>query len=132
MQNVMCGPHPNDITSLRPKLELPSPYEPIDDWKIAYSNDLGSFEVDKDVLANLHATLDVFRSLGATVEEVDLGWSEATLQAGLDHLSQFLRRLYPSQFPRAWRQDDDLRAPHFGTGDEFLVRAISQIHGSGW
>ena len=87
LQNVMCGPHPKDIASLRPKLELPSTYEPIDGWKIAYSNDLGSFEVDKDVLANLHATLDVFRSLGATVEEVDLGWSEATLQAGLDHLS---------------------------------------------
>ncbi len=75
LQNVMCGPSPADIASLRPKLRLPMQYKPIKGWRIAYSIDLGFYNVDKDVVANTKAALDVFRSLGATVEEVDLGWT---------------------------------------------------------
>jgi amidase len=86
LQNVMAGPHPHDISTLRPKLTLPLRYRPIKGWKIAYSMDLGCFEVDREVKRNTLATLDVFRSLGATVEEVDLGWSEEVLHAGLAHL----------------------------------------------
>ena len=74
LQNVMCGPSPADIASLRPKLRLPTSYKPIKGWRIAYSIDLGFYEVDKDVAANTKAALDVFRSLGATVDEVDLGY----------------------------------------------------------
>ena len=74
LQNVMCGPSPDDIVSLRPKLRLPLEYKPIKGWKIAFSMDLGIFEVDPEVQKNTLAALDVFRSLGATVEEVDLGW----------------------------------------------------------
>jgi amidase len=87
LQNVMCGPSPMDIASLRPKLRLPTQYKPIKGWRIAYSMDLGFFEVDKDVVANTKAALDVFRSLGATVEEVDLGWTIDALKAGVDHLN---------------------------------------------
>jgi len=89
LQNVMSGPHPLDIVSLRPKLTLPSQYKPIKGWKIAYSPDLGFFEVDREVRRNTEAALEVFRSLGATVEEVDLGWTHEALDAGmayLDHL----------------------------------------------
>ena len=86
LQNVTCGPDPLDIASLRPKLTLPTDYAPIDGWKIAYSPDLGAFEVDPEVRANTEAALDVFRSLGASVEEVDIGWGPEALQAGLDHL----------------------------------------------
>ncbi len=85
-QNVMAGPHPQDIASLRPKLRLPTQYEPIKGWKIAYSIDLGLFEVDEEVRRNTMAALDVFRSLGATVEEVDLGWPADTLAAGMGYL----------------------------------------------
>ena len=73
LQNVMCGPHLSDIASLRPKLRLPADYKPISGWKIAYSPDLGFFEVDEDVRRNTEKALDVFRAAGATVEEVDLG-----------------------------------------------------------
>ena len=44
--------------------------------------DLGFYEVDKDVVANTKKALSVFRSLGATVEEVDLGWGPEVLKAG--------------------------------------------------
>ena len=87
LQNVMCGPSPTDIASLRPKLRLPTEYKPIKGWRVAYSLDLGFFNVDKEVVANTKATLDVFRSLGATVEEVDLGWTMDALKAGVDHLN---------------------------------------------
>jgi len=87
LQNVMCGPHPQDISTLRPKLVLPSNYASIKDWKIAYSPDLGCFEVDKDVRRNTEAALDVFRDLGATVQEVDLGWSPEILSAAMAYLN---------------------------------------------
>jgi amidase len=87
LQNVMSGPHPLDISTLRPKLTLPLAYKPIKGWKIAYSPDLGFFEVDREVRKNTEAALDVFRSLGATVEEVDLGWTEEVLDAGMTYLN---------------------------------------------
>jgi Asp-tRNA(Asn)/Glu-tRNA(Gln) amidotransferase A subunit family amidase len=87
LQNVISGPSPTDIASLRPKLRLPTAYKPIKGWKIAYSLDLGFFAVDKDVIANTKKALSVFRSLGATVEEVDLGWGPEVLKAGMEHLN---------------------------------------------
>lgn len=86
LQNVMSGPHPTDISTLRPKLRLPDKYKPIRKWKIAYSMDLGSYEVDAEVRKNTLAALDVFRSLGCEVEEVDLGWGEEVQKAGLAYL----------------------------------------------
>jgi amidase len=86
LQNVICGPAPTDIASLRPKLTLPTDYKPIKGWKIAYSMDLNCFEVDKEVVANTKRALDVFRELGATVEEVDLKWGPWALETGVAHL----------------------------------------------
>jgi amidase len=86
LQNVMSGPSPLDISTLRPKLTLPTTYNPIEGWKIAFSMDLGFYNVDAQVQKNTLAALDVFRSLGATVEEVDLGWTEEVLDAGMDYL----------------------------------------------
>ena len=82
----MCGPHPFDISTLRPKLVLPTEFEPIRGWRIAFSRDLGFFEVDLEVERNTLAALDVLRSLGATVEDVDLGWSESTLGPAIAYL----------------------------------------------
>ena len=86
LQNVICGPSPYDIASLRPKLRLPTEYKPIKGWKIAYSLDLGIYEVDKEVIANTKKALRLFKSLGATVEEVDLGWTRNAIDTGMWHL----------------------------------------------
>lgn len=86
LQNVMAGPSPQDIATLRPKLRLPLDYKPIRGWKIAFSMDLGFFEVDPDVRRNTLAALDTFRDLGAEVVEVDLGWKWEALQAGMTYL----------------------------------------------
>ncbi len=74
-ENVIAGPHPKDIATLRPKLRIPDQLKGIEGWKIAYSIDLGYCEVDPDVRRNTEAALDVFRDLGCTVEQVDLVWS---------------------------------------------------------
>lgn len=86
LQNVMCGPDPRDIVSLYPKLVLPMEYESLKGVRIAYSMDLGSFRVSEEVRRNTEAALDVFRKLGASVEEVDLGWGEEVQQACIDYL----------------------------------------------
>jgi len=86
LQNVMSGPHPSDISTLRPKLTLPTSYKPIKGLKIAFSMNLGFYEVDRDVQKNTHAALDVFRALGAEVDEVDLGWTHKTLESGMAYL----------------------------------------------
>jgi amidase len=76
MQNVMSGPNKNDIASLRPKKIIPNKFENIKNWKIAYSLDLGFFEVDKEVEKNTLEALKKFETLGATITEVKLNWNQ--------------------------------------------------------
>ena len=71
-ENVLAGPHPADVVSLRPKLELPDRLEGIEGMRIAYSVDLGGWPVDADVAANARAAAEALREAGALVEEVDL------------------------------------------------------------
>ncbi len=84
-QNVIAGPHPADITTLRPKLELPTEFENIKDMRIAYSFDFGFAEVAADIRRNTAAALATLEQLGARVEEVDLGWSERCARTALAH-----------------------------------------------
>ena len=87
LQNVMCGPHPLDISTLYPKLTLPTEYPHIKGWKIALSMDLGSFILDDDVRKNTLAAAETFRTLGATVDEVDIGWGPEILDGCMDYLT---------------------------------------------
>ncbi len=86
LQNVMSGQHPWDIASL-PKITLPSEYPDIKGWKIALSVDLGSYQVSDDVRRNTLAAAETFRALGATVEEVDIGWGAEVPNACLAYLN---------------------------------------------
>ena len=88
MQNITSGQHVSDIASLREKLtlSLDAPTN-LKGWRIAYSIDFGFYEIDDAVRANTLAALDVFRQLGATVEEVNLNWSKTQAFAAEHHLS---------------------------------------------
>jgi amidase len=59
---------------------------------------LGFFEVDPEVQKNTLAALEVFRSLGATVEEVDLGWTHTRRLMGVG-LPQSPLRGFPVHTP---------------------------------
>ena len=74
-ENVLVGPHPMDITSLRPKLRIPSDLKPIDGWRMAVCVNLGAWEVDEEVAANTRAVGDALEEVGAIVEEVELPWT---------------------------------------------------------
>jgi amidase len=96
LQNVMSGPSDTDIATLRPKLTLPMSYKPLKGAKIAFSMDLGFFEVDREVRRNTLAALGVLRELGAEIVEVDLGWTHETLDAALT----YLRHLFGASLSR--------------------------------
>ena len=72
MQNVMSGPHAADMLSLRESVIIPESFKPVRGMKIAVSMDLGFFAIDPTVAANTQSALEVFRSLGCRVQEVDL------------------------------------------------------------
>jgi len=86
MQNIMSGPSPRDIASVKEKVEVSGKARSIKGWKVAYSLDLGYFKVDKDVKDNTLAALKAFEKLGCEVEEVDVGWTEETAKAAWNHL----------------------------------------------
>jgi aspartyl-tRNA(Asn)/glutamyl-tRNA(Gln) amidotransferase subunit A len=79
LENVIAGPHPSDVASLRPKLEIPSKLGPVGGMRIALSVDLGCYEVDADVAANTLAAADRLRDSGAVVEAVSLPWDLETI-----------------------------------------------------
>ncbi len=93
MQNVMAGPHPADITSLKPKLEIPLQLEGIKGRRIGYSMDLGFMEIDPDVQRNTLDAMERFKEAGAIVEEVELGWTRQVMTTVLIHLNSIMTAL---------------------------------------
>lgn len=87
VENVMAGPHPRDIVAIRPKLRIPPVLGEMKGRRVALSVDLGYFPVDPEVERNTRAAAAVFRSLGAVVEEVELGWTEAAYTAFDHHIN---------------------------------------------
>jgi amidase len=70
-ENVLAGPDPTDIVSLRPKYVLPETFEDVAGLRLAVSVDLdGSWPVDPEVRANTLACADALRDAGAVVDEV--------------------------------------------------------------
>ena len=80
LENVIAGPHPSDIASLRPKLEIPDEQPGIAGMRIAMSPDLNCYTIDADVAQNFRDAVERLRSAGAVVEEVSLPWEKATIE----------------------------------------------------
>jgi amidase len=106
MQNVMSGPHTDDICSLREKLELPSTFEGIEGWKVGFTMDFGFMEVDKEVQKNTMAAVEVFESLGCTVDKVDFNWNPGSRDAWLTRWEGMFAASLEHLLPR-WRFDLD-------------------------
>lgn len=71
-ENVLAGPDPSDIVSLRPRLQLPQALPGVEGLRIALSVDLGDWPVDPEVRANTLDMAAALREQGAQVVEVDL------------------------------------------------------------
>jgi aspartyl-tRNA(Asn)/glutamyl-tRNA(Gln) amidotransferase subunit A len=74
LENVIAGPDPSDVVSLRPKLEIPAELAPVAGMRIAFSADLSCYPVDEDVAANSREAAERLRQAGAVVEDVELPW----------------------------------------------------------
>ena len=80
MQNHTSGIHNQDIASLQKN--MPFDYDiNLNGLKIAWSDDFCGFEIENDVLKNLHNTLDILSDLGAHVEKIDLNLPNEILEA---------------------------------------------------
>jgi Asp-tRNA(Asn)/Glu-tRNA(Gln) amidotransferase A subunit family amidase len=84
LENVIAGPHPSDVASLRPKLEIPGTLAGIEGMRIALSVDLGCYNVDADVAANTLEAAGRLRDAGAIVHEVALPWDLETIARTVD------------------------------------------------
>ena len=86
LQNVMAGPHPEDIATVRPKLRIPADLGDIKGWRIALCANPARYDIDPDVAKNTQAAAELLRASGATVDEVDLGWDrDAVARAAHAH-----------------------------------------------
>lgn len=112
MQSVTAGPHPLDHDSLRARIALPDKATSIRGMKIAWSIDFDYVEVENDVRLNTRKALEVFRSLGAIVEEVKLGW---TAEAERDCMYWFATMHFGRQ--HLW-----YRAEHAGIMNDYALR----------
>ena len=81
MQNIMAGPHPRDHNAIRPKLRIPENPKPIKGMKIAWSMDLGYYDVTEDVRTRTLDTLKLLESAGAEIVEIEMGWAVPALDA---------------------------------------------------
>ncbi len=83
MQNVISGPHNQDIATLRSrmKLNVSDTLPDLKGWKIAWSMNLGFMDIDASVENNTLDALRLLGDLGAVVEQVDLDWTEEIIQA---------------------------------------------------
>jgi Asp-tRNA(Asn)/Glu-tRNA(Gln) amidotransferase A subunit family amidase len=79
-QNAMTGPHPQQMTALRPAMEYPTTYDGIEGMRIAWSGDQGWARVDPEVRANTEAAIRLLAERGAHVEEVELTWDEEQIE----------------------------------------------------
>lgn len=87
LQNIMAGPHPSDIASIRPKKTVPlSARKNLKGIKVGWSLDLGAFEVDIEVRKNFLKSLEILRDFGVELEEISLPWKTYMLEACLDYL----------------------------------------------
>ena len=106
MQNVMSGPHPDDLCSLPEKFTLPDTFEDLKGFKVALSIDLGYVPIDAQVERNTRAAAEVFRKLGCTVDEVDLGWDWGVLDCWLTWWEGLFAGVAEQFLPR-WRYEMD-------------------------
>ncbi|MEV0856396.1 amidase [Nocardia fluminea] len=85
LQNVLAGPDPRDHTSIAPRYVLPATYQDVSGMRIALCIRLGEYMIHPEIEANTRATAQALADAGATVEEIELPWTQQDIlmsQAG--------------------------------------------------
>jgi amidase len=108
-ENVLAGPHPDDVVSLRPKLELPEQLPGAEGLRIAVCPDLGDWPLDPEVRRNTLDLAAALRDQGAIVEEVELEMPRAEVLRAIGihfHLG------FAAWIERAIAEHGDLMTPY--------------------
>jgi amidase len=84
VQGIISGQHPADPDSLADKAVYPSSPTEITGCRVAWSPNLSYRAIEPEVRAETMRAVEVFRSLGCDVEEVDLGWNEEIDEITID------------------------------------------------
>ncbi len=103
MQNAISGQHPLDHASVRDQIHIPEKLEGVKGMKIAWSADLGCYEISPGVQRETHATIDALKEAGALVEEIDTHWAADAIAASGhygDHLNQPVFEQAVNDFPQ--------------------------------
>lgn len=109
MANVMSGQHPGDITSLRDRMDIPTDGfsgASMKGVRVAFSPDLGYFEIDPEVARNTKLAVEKMAAAGAIVEEVDVGWSDLVYDAWVTHWEGLLATIAHHHLPE-WQYKMD-------------------------
>ena len=112
--SICQGPDPRDLQAILPPLDFLDLTQQTDrKGRLALSADLGCYNVDPDVAANLRACADAYASAGYEIEEVDLGWTVEFATAWWSYWDVFMA----ANFGRYLAEFEDRMHPT-------LVRAI--------
>ena len=86
MSNVMSGPHSLDHTALNDSVIIPNRLPGITGMNLAFSRNLGHFQLADDVEREFMLSIDALRTAGAHVEELSLSGLDEII--GLSHGAQ--------------------------------------------
>lgn len=104
---VAQGPSDADIQSISPGLRVPAAIPAsVKGLRLALDVDLGMFDLDPEVEANVRAAAEALRARGAIVEEVDLGWTPAIREAWYVLWQVFMAAYFGHLLPE-WRDRMD-------------------------
>lgn len=91
LTNALVGRHPADHTSLWPPLEVGDRAADPTGLRVALSVRLGDYPVDAEVEANTREVARALQAAGATVEEIELPWTNRRLtEIGFTHFGHIL------------------------------------------
>lgn len=108
--DILSNPAPLDVSALQALSELDAR-----GLRLALSIDLGYYAVDPEVERNTRQAAAALREAGASVEEVDLGWTREINDAGWLHWS-----VYTALLAQEYLEE------HRASMDPFVVDAIEQ------
>jgi aspartyl-tRNA(Asn)/glutamyl-tRNA(Gln) amidotransferase subunit A len=79
LENTMAGQDSSDLATVSESVRIPEVLGEVKGWRVAVSRDVGGFEIDTTVGANLMAAAEALRQAGCIVEEVDIGWKKTEI-----------------------------------------------------
>ncbi len=76
LQNIMVGPSEKSMAAIRPRLDYPAQYPDLSGWRIAVDWGAGIAQITPALKAAMLKGIELLRTAGCVVDEVDCGFSK--------------------------------------------------------